>query len=112
MIEGIEEDLGIGSGAEVPEEPSGRVLADLYFFQGHFGEAFALYRELAASNLGDGELARLRGEAAARLAAEGPVSLASPARAALRGARGPGFETLVERDTRPLTPVSPRRTME
>jgi len=85
VIEGIERDLG--TEAETPAEPSGRVLADLYFFQGHFGEAFALYRELAASNPGDDELARLRGEAEARLAAEGAVSRAAGGGAALRGAR-------------------------
>jgi tetratricopeptide (TPR) repeat protein len=88
VIEGIERDLG-----ETPETaagPSGRVLADLYLSQGHYSEAAALYGQLAGLNPDDGELARLRKEAEARLAAAGGVS-PSPApekdRAALRAAK-------------------------
>ncbi len=88
VIEGIEKDLG-----ETPETaagPSGRVLADLYLSQGHYSEAAALYGQLAGSNPDDGELARLRKEAEARLTAAGGVS-PSPApekdRAGLRRAK-------------------------
>lgn len=88
VIEGIEKDLG-----ETPEAaagPSGRVLADLYLSQGHYSEAAALYGQLAGLNPEDGELARLRKEAEARLTAAGGVS-PSPAperdRAALRRAK-------------------------
>jgi tetratricopeptide (TPR) repeat protein len=88
-IEGIAKDLGPTE--ENTAEPSGRVLADLYFSQGHYSEAAALYRQLAGSNPDDGEVERLCQEAEALLTAAGGVS-PSPAsekdgRAALRTAK-------------------------
>jgi tetratricopeptide (TPR) repeat protein len=52
---------------EPPEKPSGRVLADLYFAQGHYAEALAIYDDLVATNPNDHDLRRLRREAEARL---------------------------------------------
>src|SRR5438105_10481515 len=49
------------------EEPQGRVLADLYFVQGHYAEALAIYDDLVASQPHDEELRRLRRDAEARL---------------------------------------------
>jgi tetratricopeptide (TPR) repeat protein len=69
IIERIERDLGPAQ--EPPGEPRGRVLADLYFAQGHYAEALTLYQELARSDPSDGEIARLVSEASARLAATG-----------------------------------------
>ena len=80
IIERIEMDLRLTS--EPPAEPHGRVLADLYFAQGHYAEALGLYQELARSSPSDGEAARLVTEALGRLAAagtytpQGPSSLA------------------------------------
>ena len=65
--------------AEAPEEPRGRVLADLYFAQGHFAEALALYDDLVAANPQDEELRRLRRDAEARLL---PAAATVPAAAA------------------------------
>ncbi len=48
-------------------EPRGRVLADLYYAQGHFAEALAIYDDLVAANPQDEELRRLRRDAEARL---------------------------------------------
>jgi tetratricopeptide (TPR) repeat protein len=48
-------------------EPQGRVLADLYFAQGHYTEALRIYDELVAASPFDGELKRMRREAEARL---------------------------------------------
>jgi tetratricopeptide (TPR) repeat protein len=69
IIERIEKDLG--PAPELPGEPRGRVLADLYFAQGHYAEALALYQEMAGSDPSDGEIARLVSEALARVAATG-----------------------------------------
>jgi tetratricopeptide (TPR) repeat protein len=44
-------------------EPTGRTLADLYFDQGHYPEALAIYQELLAANPADAELVRLRADA-------------------------------------------------
>jgi len=89
VIEGIERDLRPVS--EPAAEPSGRVLADLYFSQGHYAEAIALYGKLLGSNPDDQELARLQIEAEARLAAAEPASLAfvpgQDRGSAMRGAR-------------------------
>ncbi len=81
IIEKIERDLG--PAPEPPGEPRGRVLADLYFTQGHYAEALTLYQEMARSDPSDGEIARLVSEALARLGAtggsgapQGPPSLA------------------------------------
>jgi tetratricopeptide (TPR) repeat protein len=71
------------AGSEAPQpdplprpatEPGGRALADLYFEQGHFSEARALYESLLAASAADGELARLRDEAA-RLEVAAPLPL-------------------------------------
>ncbi len=62
------------------EEPQGRVLADLYFAQGHFTEALAIYDDLVAGNPHDEELRRLRRDAEARLL---------PAAATIRSAASP-----------------------
>jgi tetratricopeptide (TPR) repeat protein len=48
-------------------EPQGRVLADLYFAQGHYAEALAIYDDLVASQPHDEEVRRLRRDAEARL---------------------------------------------
>jgi len=69
IIERIEKDLG--PAPETPGEPRGRVLADLYFAQGHYQEALALYQELARSDPSDGKISLLVSEALARLAATG-----------------------------------------
>ena len=55
-------------------EPGGRALADLYFAQGHFSEARSLYESLLGASPADGELRRLRNEAA-RQAAAAPLPL-------------------------------------
>jgi tetratricopeptide (TPR) repeat protein len=72
IIERIERDLGPAPeppGGDSP--PRGRVLADLYFTQGHYAEALTLYQELARSDPSDGKIALLVSEALARLAAAG-----------------------------------------
>ncbi len=69
IIERIERDLG--PAPEAPGEPRGRVLADLYFAQGHYAEALSLYQEMARSNPSDGEIARLVSEAFTRMGATG-----------------------------------------
>jgi tetratricopeptide (TPR) repeat protein len=48
-------------------EPQGRVLADLYFAQGHYTEALRIYDELVAASPFDADLKRMRREAEARL---------------------------------------------
>ena len=80
VIERIQKDL---SPAEVPAaEPHGRVLADLYFAQGHYAEALALYQEMSRSDPSDGEIARIVSEARVRLGAAAgsgaPQGLPSP----------------------------------
>jgi hypothetical protein len=59
-------------------EPQGRVLADLYFVQGHYAEALAIYDDLVASQPHDEELRRLRRDAEARLL---PAAATAPAAA-------------------------------
>ena len=54
-------------------EPGGRALADLYFEQGHFVEARALYEDLLSAAPEDPDLTRLRDEAARREAAAPPT---------------------------------------
>jgi hypothetical protein len=60
---------GADSATETPisGEPSGRVLADLYFAQGHYTEALRIYDDLVAATPFDTELKRMRREAEARL---------------------------------------------
>jgi tetratricopeptide (TPR) repeat protein len=53
----------------LPAEAGGRALADLYFEQGHFSEARSVYESLLAASPADGELRRLRDEAARQAAA-------------------------------------------
>jgi tetratricopeptide (TPR) repeat protein len=48
-------------------EPQGRVLADLYFAQGHYTEALRIYDDLVTASPFDAELKRMRREAEARL---------------------------------------------
>jgi hypothetical protein len=64
---------------EAPPEPAGRVLADLYFVQGHYAEALAIYDDMVAANPHDAELRRLRRDAEARLlpAAATPAAASS-----------------------------------
>ena len=50
-----------------PPEAGGRTLADLYFAQGHYTEALAIYDDLVAANPFDPELRRMRRDAEARL---------------------------------------------
>jgi tetratricopeptide (TPR) repeat protein len=74
--------------AQVPQtadEPQGRVLADLYFVQGHYAEALAIYDDLMASQPHDEELRRMRRDAEARLL---PAAATTPAAAK----PDPGFE--------------------
>ncbi len=59
---------------EPPPAAGGRALADLYFAQSHFLEARSIYEELLAAAPADGELLRLRDEAARR-AADEPVDV-------------------------------------
>ena len=50
-----------------PAAPQGRVLADLYFAQGHYAEALRIYDEIVAIHGSDPDLARMRRDAEARL---------------------------------------------
>ena len=79
-VEEIIETLAGELGPPPDAEPRGRVLADLYFEQGHFAESLALYEELSAADPSDRELARRAAEAADRLAA---APAGSPARASV-----------------------------
>ena len=65
VIERIEKEMS--PAPEPPAEPRGRVLADLYFAQGHYAEALALYREMSRLDPSDGEIARLVAAAHLRL---------------------------------------------
>jgi len=49
------------------EPPRGRVLADLYYAQGHYAEALRIYDDLVAAHPGDLELKARRRDAEARL---------------------------------------------
>jgi tetratricopeptide (TPR) repeat protein len=66
-FEADEEPAPVIHQAEAEEEPHGRVLADLYFAQGHYADALAIYDDLVAASPYDEELRRLRRDAEARL---------------------------------------------
>ena len=72
------------SPADIPPalQTEGRTLADLYVEQGHYAEARDLYEALLGAAPGDGELRRLRDEAARRADVAPPAALpdADPAR--------------------------------
>jgi tetratricopeptide (TPR) repeat protein len=73
----VEEIIGkleeeIGSQPPPAAEARGRVLADLYFEQGHYAEALSAYEGLWRADPSDGGLAQRKGEAANRLAAAEP----------------------------------------
>jgi len=59
------------------DEPQGRVLADLYFEQGHFAEAVTAYEGLWRADPGDAQLESRRSEAGERLAGGWPGPAAS-----------------------------------
>jgi tetratricopeptide (TPR) repeat protein len=61
--------------APLPEEASGRTLADLYFEQGHYSEALGLYREILSGDESNAEVLRLRDESERRAAAAPPPGL-------------------------------------
>lgn len=83
IIEKLEGELGHPAAA-----PAGRTLADLYFEQGHFADAAAIYGELAAAAPGDPELFRLQARAEG-LARGGGAGVSAPpeASASRRDAR-------------------------
>lgn len=78
-----------GGGAPAESEPQGRTLADLYFAQGHYGEALRIYDELVSANPFDEELRRLRRDAEARLLPAGSASMS--------GRADPAFERRLKR---------------
>lgn len=57
--------------------PQGRILADLYFVQGHYAEALRIYDDLVAADPSDPELKRLRRDAEARLLPAGSTARAT-----------------------------------
>jgi tetratricopeptide (TPR) repeat protein len=88
IIERLEAEIGPAPPAA--SDAQGRVLADLYFDQGHYQEALAAYEGLSQAHPSDAGLARRKSEAAARLAAATPSSPPVPDAdpdAARRGAR-------------------------
>jgi tetratricopeptide (TPR) repeat protein len=83
-------DAEIGPAPPAASDAQGRILADLYFDQGHYKEAFAAYEGLSSAHPSDAGLTRQKNEAAARLAAAAPSSPPAPDAdpdAARRGAR-------------------------
>jgi tetratricopeptide (TPR) repeat protein len=80
IIEKLEAE--IGPAAPAASDAQGRVLADLYFDQGHFAEAFAAYEGLSSAHPSDAGLARQKSEAADRLAAAVPPAAVVPPAAA------------------------------
>jgi tetratricopeptide (TPR) repeat protein len=72
IIERLEAEIGPAPPAA--SDAQGRVLADLYFDQGHYAEAFAAYEGLSSAHPSDAGLARQKNEAAARLATSAPSS--------------------------------------
>ena len=67
----------IGSPPPLAAEVEGRVLADLYFEQGHFAEALTAYEGLWRADPNDAALEVRKGEAVERLEAAGPGAAAS-----------------------------------
>jgi tetratricopeptide (TPR) repeat protein len=67
-------------------EARGRVLADLYFEQGHFAEALTAYEGLWRADPGDAELESRKSEAGERLAGGAPGPAAAGASEAARTA--------------------------
>ena len=94
-VEEVIEMLEVVTGPAPPaaSDAQGRVLADLYFDQGHYQEALSAYEGLWSAHPSDAGLARRKSEAAARLAVAAPPSSARPKEAdadpdaARRGAR-------------------------
>jgi tetratricopeptide (TPR) repeat protein len=72
----------VGSPPPPAAEVEGRVLADLYFEQGHFAEALTAYEGLWRADPSDAELERRRSEAGERLAAVGPPTVSGEPEAA------------------------------
>lgn len=68
----------IGPAPPPSSDAQGRVLADLYFEQGHYSEALAAYDGLSRAHPSDASLARHKREAAARLAAAASGTAPSP----------------------------------
>jgi len=62
-----------------PEKPTGRALADLYYFQGHYAEALQIYDDLVSRHPFDEDLKRLRRDAEARLLPAGSASASAAA---------------------------------
>jgi tetratricopeptide (TPR) repeat protein len=75
IIERVEAEIGAAPPAA--SDARGRVLADLYFDQGHYQEALAAYEGLSSAHPFDAGLARRKSEAA-RLAAAAPNSGPAP----------------------------------
>jgi tetratricopeptide (TPR) repeat protein len=65
-----------------PAQPAGRTLADLYFAQQHYAEAYRVYADLLSADTTNDELLRLRDEAQRLAPAPAPPDLpaADPAR--------------------------------
>ena len=63
--------------APEPEKPTGRALADLYYAQGHYGEALQIYDDLVTRHPFDEELKRMRRDAEARILPAGATPVAA-----------------------------------
>ena len=62
-----------------PAKPTGRALADLYYSQGHYGEALQIYDDLVTRHPFDEDLKRMRRDAEARLLPAGTSPAAAVA---------------------------------
>jgi tetratricopeptide (TPR) repeat protein len=60
-----------------PAKPTGRALADLYYSQGHYGEALQIYDDLVTRHPFDEDLKRMRRDAEARLLPAGATPTAA-----------------------------------
>jgi len=76
IISRIEDELPPASAPPPAPAPKtgGRALADLYFEQGHYTEALAIYEELALAEPEDAEIAGRLREAASRLPSKSPIA--------------------------------------